>query len=59
MDDVQAQISLYRYQLAAWHAYLDRFLDQAITKMSLHDTEREEHWIPPDDDIEGSLWEAA
>ncbi|MGY4542580.1 hypothetical protein ACVWY0_002504 [Arthrobacter sp. UYNi723] len=59
MDDVQAQISLYRQQRAAWHAYLDRFLDQAITEMSLHDTEREEHWIPPDDDIAGSLWEAA
>lgn len=59
MDDVQAQISLYRHQRAAWHAYLDRFLDQAITEMSLHDTEREEHWIPPDDDIAGSLWEAA
>lgn len=59
MDDVQAQISLYRQQRAAWHAYLDRFLDQAITEMSLHDTEREEHWIPPDDDIAGSIWKAA
>lgn len=56
MDDVQAQISLYRHQRAAWHAYLDRFLDQAITETSLYDTEREEHWMPPDDPF---LWEAA
>lgn len=56
MDDVQAQITIYRHQRAAWHAYLDRFLDQAITEEALYDPEREEHWIPPD---EVSLWEAA
>jgi hypothetical protein len=59
MDDVQAQISLHRHQRAAWHAYLDRFLDQGITETSLYDAEREEHWLPPDDDTASSVWEAA
>ena len=59
MDDVQAQISLHRHQRAVWHAYLDRFLDQTITEASLYDTEREEHWLPPDDDTASYVWEAA
>ena len=59
MDDVQAQISLYRHQRAVWHAYLDRFLDQTITEASLYDTEREEHWLPPDDDTASYVWESA
>jgi hypothetical protein len=59
IEDVQAQISLYRHQRAAWHAYLDRFLDQGITETSLYDTEREEHWLPPDDDAASYVWEAA
>jgi hypothetical protein len=58
-DDVQAQISLHRHQRAVWHAYLDRFLDQTITEASLYDTEREEHWLPPDDDTASYVWEAA
>jgi len=58
-DDVQAQISLHRHQRAVWHAYLDRFLDQTITEASLYDTEREEHWLPPDDDTTSYVWEAA
>jgi hypothetical protein len=61
MDDVQAQISLYRRQRAAWHAFLDRFLDQAITETALYDPDREEHWLPPDDDADSyaMLWDAA
>jgi len=58
-DDVQAQISLHRHQRAVWHAYLDRFLDQSITEASLYDTEREEHWLPPDDETASYVWEAA
>jgi hypothetical protein len=58
-DDVQAQISLHRHQRAVWHAYLDRFLDQTITEASVYDAEREEHWLPPDDDTASSVWEAA
>jgi DNA-binding transcriptional regulator YhcF (GntR family) len=59
IDDVQAQITQHRRQRAAWHAYLDRFLDQSITEAALHDPEREEHWLPPDDDTASSVWEAA
>lgn len=61
MDDVQAQISLYRRQRAAWHAFLDRFLDQSVTETALYDSEREEHWLPPDDDADSyrMLWNAA
>ncbi|MDI3195439.1 hypothetical protein QK290_13540 [Pseudarthrobacter sp. AL07] len=59
MDDVQAQIRLYRHQRAAWHAYLDRFLDQAITETAMYDTEREDHWLPPDGDAARYVWEVA
>ncbi|MDR7161751.1 hypothetical protein [Arthrobacter sp. BE255] len=59
MDDVQAQIRLYRHQRAAWHAYLDRFLEQAITETALYDTERDEHWLPPDEDAARYVWEVA
>ena len=56
MEDYQAQISRNRRERAAWHAYLDRFLDGRIEETDLHDPEREEHWMPPDD---GALWLAA
>jgi DNA-binding transcriptional regulator YhcF (GntR family) len=59
IDDVQAQITQHRRQRAVWHAYLDRFLDQSITEAALHDPEREEHWLPPDDGTASSVWEAA
>jgi DNA-binding transcriptional regulator YhcF (GntR family) len=58
MADYQAHISRNRRERAAWHAYLDRFLDGAqVNECDLHDAEREEHWIPPDD--AAALWFAA
>ncbi len=55
-DDYQAQISRNRRERAAWHAYLDRFLNAGMMETDLYDYEREEHWIPPDD---AALWLAA
>ncbi|MCD5342786.1 hypothetical protein LR392_11200 [Arthrobacter sp. AK04] len=56
MDDYQAQISRNRRERAAWHAYLDRFLDVQVLQSDLHDAEREDYWMPPDD---AALWFAA
>ena len=56
MEDYQAQISRNRRERAAWHAYLDRFLDARMMETDLYDPEREEHWMPPDD---AALWLAA
>jgi hypothetical protein len=56
MEDYQAQISRNRRERAAWHAYLDRFLDVQVNESDFHDAEREDHWIPPDD---AALWLAA
>lgn len=57
LDDYQAHISRNRRERAAWHAYLDRFRDQQVDETDLYDAEREEHWLPPDD--ETALWLAA
>jgi len=61
MDDVWDQISQHRRQRAAWHAYLDRFVEQTLTDAELYDEERESYWLPPDDELRGLevLWEAA
>ncbi|WP_306901962.1 hypothetical protein [Arthrobacter sp. B1I2] len=56
MEDYQAQISRNRRERAVWHAYLDRFLEVRVIESDLCDSEREEHWIPPDD---AALWQAA
>lgn len=56
MEDYQAHISRNRRERAAWHAYLNRFLDVQLNESDFHDTEREDHWIPPDD---AALWVAA
>ncbi|MDI3196210.1 hypothetical protein QK290_17650 [Pseudarthrobacter sp. AL07] len=56
MEDYQAHISRNRRERAAWHAYLDRFLDVRMNEVDLYDPEREELWIPPDD---AALWLAA
>lgn len=55
MVDYQAHISRNRRERAAWHAYLDRFLDPRISESDMYDPDREEHWIPPDD---AALWAA-
>ncbi|MDQ0676573.1 DNA-binding transcriptional regulator YhcF (GntR family) [Pseudarthrobacter siccitolerans] len=56
MEDYASQISRNRRERAAWHAYLDRFLDVQVSESDFHDAEREDHWIPPDD---AALWFAA
>lgn len=57
LDDYQAHISRNRQERAVWHAYLDRFREQHVDESDLYDVEREEHWLPPDD--ETALWLAA
>jgi DNA-binding transcriptional regulator YhcF (GntR family) len=56
MEDYQAQVSRNRRERAAWHAYLDRFMDVRLNEADLYDSDREEHWLPPDD---AALWLAA
>ncbi|WP_455837115.1 hypothetical protein [Pseudarthrobacter siccitolerans] len=56
MEDFQAQLSRNRRDRAAWHAYLDRFLDAPMNEADFHDAEREDQWLPPDD---AALWLAA
>jgi DNA-binding transcriptional regulator YhcF (GntR family) len=55
MEDYQAHISRHRRERAAWHAYLDRFVLR-VNEADLYDSDREEHWLPPDD---AALWLAA
>ncbi|MEJ1116763.1 hypothetical protein WBO02_20880 [Paenarthrobacter sp. CCNWYY172] len=57
LDDYQAHISRNRRERAAWHAYLDRFQDQQMNETDLYDAERDDYWLPPDD--EPALWLAA
>ena len=56
IEDYQAHISRNRRERAAWHAYLDRFVEVRVDESDLFDPEREEHWTPPDD---AALWLAA
>lgn len=56
LEEHQAQVSRNRRDRAAWHAYLDRFVDRALEEVDMFDPDREDHWIPPDDE---SIWHAA
>lgn len=59
-QDVAAQITLHRLQRAAWHAYLDRHNPaQNPTEADMHEPERDEYWLPPDDAAMTSIWAAA
>lgn len=57
LEDYQSHISRNRRERAAWHAYLDRFLDGPMSETDLYDAERQDYWLPPDD--EPALWLAA
>uniref|UniRef100_UPI000ADEE1B4 hypothetical protein n=1 Tax=Paenarthrobacter ureafaciens TaxID=37931 RepID=UPI000ADEE1B4 len=57
LDDYLEQISRNRYERAIWHSYLTRFLETQLEETDLYDPEREEIWIPPDDNY--TLWQAA
>lgn len=60
--DYGAQISRYRKERAAWHAWLDRHHVPQLTEHELHDPDLDEYWLPPaDDDHEHhlALWNAS
>ncbi|MFC4398280.1 hypothetical protein [Arthrobacter sedimenti] len=56
LEDYQSHISRNRFERAAWHAYLDRFLIKHLEEQDLYDPERDEYWLPPD---ESHIWDAA
>lgn len=61
-DSRQEQITRYRRQRAAWHAWLDRHLVPQLEDHELYDAEIDEYWLPPTDDpyeLQQSLWRAA
>jgi hypothetical protein len=58
LDDYLDHIRRNRHERAVWHAYLERFLVQHIYEASLFDVEKDEYWLPPNDD-DYPLWAAA
>ncbi|WP_258070025.1 hypothetical protein [Arthrobacter sp. SX1312] len=61
-EDREAQITRYRKERAAWHAWLDRHLVLHLEEHELHDPERDDYWLPPHEDgdeHQRSLWQAA
>jgi hypothetical protein len=61
-EDREQQITRYRKERAAWHAWLDRHLLPHLEEHELYDQETDEYWLPP---INGehlqqhSFWHAA
>ncbi|MHA7284268.1 hypothetical protein, partial [Arthrobacter sp. TMS2-4] len=43
-EDREAQITRYRKERAAWHAWLDRHLLPHLEEHELHDPERDDYW---------------
>lgn len=61
-EDRQEQITRYRKERAAWHAWLDRHLMPQLEEHELYDVEADEYWQPPIEDEyehQRSLWNAA
>ncbi|MFJ6004045.1 hypothetical protein [Arthrobacter sp. NPDC092385] len=61
-EDREAQLTRYRKERAAWHAWLDRHLVPQLNEHELHDAEVDDHWLPPlenEDEYQRSLWNAA
>ena len=61
-EDRQEQITRYRKERAAWHAWLDRHLVPQLEEHELYDVEVDEYWLPPLDsehEYQQSLWHAA
>ena len=61
-EDREQQITQYRKQRAAWHAWLDRHLTPKLEEHELYDAEVDEYWLPPaenEDEHQRSLWNAA
>jgi hypothetical protein len=62
LDDLGAQITRYRKDRAAWHAWLDRHHTPALTEYELHQDDVENEWIPPAEDelaLLARIWTAA
>ena len=59
--DVAEQIRLYRLQRRRWHDWLDRHHPEngGLSATDFYDSERDEYWLPPDDDIPSAFWAAA
>lgn len=59
--DVAEQIRLYRIQRRRWHDWLARHDPEtgSLSPTDLYDPERDEFWLPPDDDVPPELWAAA
>ncbi|MUK02554.1 hypothetical protein GM708_11845 [Vibrio cholerae] len=61
-EDREAQLTRYRKERAAWHAWLDRHLTPQLEEHELYDAETDEYWLPPledEDEYQRSLWNAA
>ncbi len=61
-EDREAQLTRYRKERAAWHAWLDRHLLPQLDEYELYDAEADEHWLPPiedEDEYQRSFWNAA
>ncbi|WP_049828671.1 hypothetical protein [Arthrobacter sp. RIT-PI-e] len=61
-EDREEQITRYRIQRAAWHAWLDRHLTPQLEEHEVYDAEVDEYWLPPAGDEaehQRSLWNAA
>jgi hypothetical protein len=61
-EDREAQLTRYRKERAAWHAWLDRHLVPQLEEYELYDAEVDEYWQPPiEDEYEHQriLWNAA
>lgn len=61
-EDRQEQITRYRKQRAAWHAWLDRHLLPQLEEHELYDQDIDEYWLPPTEhehEYQRSLWQAA
>ncbi|MHA7146551.1 hypothetical protein ACX80U_17720 [Arthrobacter sp. TmT3-37] len=49
-EDREAQLTRYRKERAAWHAWLDRHLVPQLDEHELYDAEVDEYWQPPIED---------
>ncbi|MHA7191968.1 hypothetical protein ACX80N_16915 [Arthrobacter sp. MDT2-16] len=61
-EDREVQLTRYRKERAAWHAWLDRHLIPQLDEHELYDVEVDEYWLPPledEHDHQRSLWNAA
>jgi hypothetical protein len=61
-EDREAQLTRYRKERAAWHAWLDRHLIPHLTEHDLYDAETDDYWLPPIEDEyehQRTIWNAA